>query len=429
MRAPWWTTTRGDVVLAVSDAALIILTALTGVGMIAWAPGSWWQASPWLALLAAAPGVIGVALRHLRLWPSVAMIALGLLLSVACGHSVAVFLLTFELLFTLVLLGGARGRGAARTLAAALTLALVVAAFASGQGLDGALAVALMCAVTLWLPIAWGGDLRTSDALRRLEAVRADEAASSSAQRAELAVARERARMAGELHDTVSGHLSAIALQSQAAALTADASKQALILQEIRAGSLAALEEMRGLIGVLQSGGALPQPGGSLADLPALAARATAAGHVVETSMEHGLSEGPTAVGADIGSAAFRVASEGVTNALKHAPGSALRVVVGTAPEGVSDIADSRMLEVRVTNGPPRLVGTRNSGNGLGLVQLAARVEALGGTLRGGPLSGGERGGGWELLARLPLSDRATPASLQPALSATTTSTNRGASA
>ena len=186
---------------------------------------------------------------------------------------------------------------------------------------------------------------------------------------------------------------------------------------------------MRGLIGVLHSGGALPQPGGSLADLPALAARATAAGHVVETSMEHGLSEGPTAVGADIGSAAFRVASEGVTNALKHAPGSALRVVVGTAPEGVSDIADSRMLEVRVTNGPPRLVGTRNSGNGLGLVQLAARVEALGGTLRGGPLSGGERGGGWELLARLPLSDRATPASLQPALSATTTSTNRGASA
>ena len=134
-------------------------------------------------------------------------------------------------------------------------------------------------------------------------------------------------------------------------------------------------------------------------------------------------------MGAAIGSAAFRVASEGVTSALKHAPGSSLSVVVGTAPGGVSDMADSRMLEVRVTNGPPRLLGSRDSGNGLGLVQLAARVEALGGTLRGGPLSGGERGGGWELLARLPLSDRATPALSQPPVSAATTSTSRGASA
>lgn len=381
--APWWSTTRGDVLLAATDALLVTATALTGVGMLAWGI----SASPWLAMAAAAPGVLGVALRHRSLAFAVALIGCSAAGTALMGHSVATFVLLFEFFFTLTLLGTERVRAATRVLAVALTAALVVASVVSGGGLGEALTATLGGALVLGLPVAWASDLRLSDRLRSLEADRADEAAATAAARTELALTRERTRMAAELHDSVSGHLSAIALQSQAALAAADPEVKDAVLGQIRGASVQALDHMRSLIDVLHAGGHQAEPLGTLADLPALAERARAAGHEVSLRV----ADPRPRLSPEVEAAAFRAASEGVTNALKHAPRSAVELLVLTAPGG---------LELRVTNGAAETVGAEGSpggGNGLGLRQLAARLDSVGGTLRAGPHEQT-----WVLSARVP---------------------------
>jgi signal transduction histidine kinase len=96
-------------------------------------------------------------------------------------------------------------------------------------------------------------------------------------------------------------------------------------------------------------------------------------------------------VAAETGHLAFRVVQESLTNALRHAPGSAVRVLVRGEPDG-------RTMTVRVENdegAPPRrdLVGT-----GRGLAGLRERVAALGGRFSSGPTAGG----GWYVEAQLP---------------------------
>jgi signal transduction histidine kinase len=76
---------------------------------------------------------------------------------------------------------------------------------------------------------------------------------------------------------------------------------------------------------------------------------------------------------------------------MKHAPGSEVCVRLGI---------DGSACEVEVRDGgsahPSPLAA---SGAGLGLAGMRERVEALGGALEAGP----PPGGGWRLLARLPL--------------------------
>ena len=82
---------------------------------------------------------------------------------------------------------------------------------------------------------------------------------------------------------------------------------------------------------------------------------------------------------------------EGITNAMKHAPGHPSRCVVRGDDNGV---------EVSVTNGPPRpgSSGLERSGGGHGLEGMRERLQQCGGTLESGPTPEG----GWRLIARLP---------------------------
>jgi signal transduction histidine kinase len=87
---------------------------------------------------------------------------------------------------------------------------------------------------------------------------------------------------------------------------------------------------------------------------------------------------------------AYRVVQEGLTNAMKHAPGSEVRVrISATAAE----------LEIELRNsggeGHSELAET---GSGLGLKGLRERLETLGGRLEAEP-----DGGGWRLHADIPL--------------------------
>ena len=151
---------------------------------------------------------------------------------------------------------------------------------------------------------------------------------------------------------------------------------------------LAALEDLRAVIGVLRAddphaaGGGDPAdapPGGpphtrrpqpTLADLPALVEESRAAGMPIELV---DTVDAAQPVPAMAGRTAYRIVQEGLTNARKHAPGSPVTVEVSGGPgSGVS---------VTVSN--PRRPGPAASipGTGTGLVGLAERARLAGGHL------------------------------------------------
>jgi signal transduction histidine kinase len=81
---------------------------------------------------------------------------------------------------------------------------------------------------------------------------------------------------------------------------------------------------------------------------------------------------------------------EGLTNALRHAPGAAIRIRV--------DCGDGVRLEIVNQPPPAGAVGIGEVGSGHGLTGLAERTAALGGTIHSGPVPAG----GWRLNAELP---------------------------
>lgn len=202
------------------------------------------------------------------------------------------------------------------------------------------------------------------------------------------AVAEERSRIARELHDVVGHEVSVIALQADAAAAaleTAPALARAPV-SAIRESAGEALAEMRRVLGALREdedeAGPRPQPG--LADLPALAERARAAGTPVELVVDGAPRHAPPSVEL----AAYRLAQEALTNARKHAPGAPVRIEV---------IWDNGSVALRVADAGP---GTaRAPVTGYGLVGMRERVRLVGGELHTGPAPGG----GFEVAATLPV--------------------------
>ena len=92
----------------------------------------------------------------------------------------------------------------------------------------------------------------------------------------------------------------------------------------------------------------------------------------------------------DVTRTAYRVVQEGLTNALRHAPGSAVTIRL---------CGDATGLLVEVVNGPPtRATSLAASGTGNGLRGLHERVSACAGSLEAGP----QADGGWRLAVRMP---------------------------
>ena len=89
-----------------------------------------------------------------------------------------------------------------------------------------------------------------------------------------------------------------------------------------------------------------------------------------------------------VDAAAYRVVQQGISNALQHAPGADITVVVTEA-----DMLRITVLNTAATRQPDLGVG------GAGLQLMTERVMGLGGQLRAEPT----RDGGWELVATLPL--------------------------
>ncbi|MCA1224653.1 histidine kinase [Saccharopolyspora sp. 6M] len=205
--------------------------------------------------------------------------------------------------------------------------------------------------------------------------------------RAEQARLTERGRVAAELHDSLAHSLSVLALHTGALQRHSDELPPQVAdrIDLLRATSTEALRDLRDVLAGLRSpdGGGVPEPR-RMRDLEALFAEARAAGQPVAAEVSGDAAELPFSHRLAI----YRLVQEALTNARKHAPGSAVRVRVRHGPpESTVDVENDVGAPVE-----------RDSPSGYGLVGLAERVDALHGTLEHGPSGTG----GWRLSARIP---------------------------
>ena len=206
---------------------------------------------------------------------------------------------------------------------------------------------------------------------------------------AERATARERTRIAREMHDVVAHRVGLMVLHAGALEVSLTdpaAARQAGLIRET---GREALDELRHLLGVLRDradGPPLdPQP--TLADLDRLAQQSRDAGMEVSVVVEGERRRLP----ATVERTAYRLVQEALTNVHKHAANAATEVGVRYGRD---------WLEVTVRNaGPdgPR-PGPAPAGGGHGLLGLRERVALVGGTFRAGP----RLDGGFEVRASLP---------------------------
>jgi len=207
-------------------------------------------------------------------------------------------------------------------------------------------------------------------------------------ERAQLAVAEERARIARELHDVIAHGVSVIVVQAQAGPHLLDDRERACgVFASIESSGRDALVELRRLLGILRAGDEQlaigPQPG--LGSLESLVAQVRASGLPVQLRIEGE----PVHLPAGIDLSAYRIVQEALTNVVKHAGNAATEVVIRHA-DGA--------LELDVIDDSAAVPASMN-GSGHGLIGMRERVTLYGGTLEAGPRAGG----GYAVRARLPL--------------------------
>jgi signal transduction histidine kinase len=230
---------------------------------------------------------------------------------------------------------------------------------------------------------------RLTESLRDLE--RAREKALAASQ--EAARAQERARIGREIHDSVGHHATLIAVGAAAIATTTTEDETRRGAEQLRALAKRALAEMRVALGMLD--GREHTPG--LTGLAALVAGSRAAG--VDVELQH--TGTPRDAAPAVERAVYRVVQESLTNAARHAPGTAVRVDLRWLPHE---------LEVQVGNSAPACpVRSRREplgGGGAGLTGLAERVESVGGRLSWGSVTDA----GFVVQASFPLRTAPPPA-------------------
>ncbi|MGQ4266517.1 sensor histidine kinase [Nocardiopsis changdeensis] len=194
--------------------------------------------------------------------------------------------------------------------------------------------------------------------------------------------AAERARIARELHDVVTHHVTAMVVQTEAARhLAAAPARLDGALAAVAGTGRQAIGDLRRLLDVIDPEHTGPPSGEGL--LP-LVERTRRAGQPVEFT-EEGARDAPHG---GAGLVAHRVVQEALTNALKHAHGSRTTVRVRHRPEEITvDVGTDRS---RSAPAAP--------GGGRGLAGLRERVEDLGGDFAAGP----RRDGGFAVHARIP---------------------------
>ncbi|MBT2502558.1 sensor histidine kinase [Curtobacterium sp. ISL-83] len=356
-RLPWWLVDLVFIAAAVADAVLDIsgATAL----------------ETWLSLVAAA------ALLIRRRFPvlAFALIMPGLFVgSAVVAASVALFTL------------GARTRRRWLMLLAALVQFVGFGGFVGPPQTLDEIVVSVVYALIFALgPLAVGllvqTRVRLTDQLAELQRAREDERRQAAA----VALSRERALLAREMHDVVSHQVTLIAVQAGAMQVAGRDEAERGFARTIRQLCVVTLQELREMVQVLRASGGTdreiaPQP--VLGDLPRLIAESG-----LDTSASVDL---PDTLAQPLQRAVYRFVQEGLTNVRKHAPDAVVRVSGRIRGDAVL---------VDVVNGPARSERLELPGSGLGLIGLAERASLLGGSMESGP----QPDDGFALHLRLPV--------------------------
>ena len=283
---------------------------------------------------------------------------------------------------------GAHTQGRRHLVAVAIALAFatiwLVWSFAAGTSDQNTIPSVFFAAVA-WL----GGRAMRRRALQvEVLGDRANQLEREREERVRALVAEERARIARELHDVVAHSVSVMVVQAQAGPrLVSDPEQTATTFESIEASGREALVELRRLLGILRTEDKQlaigPQPG--LVSLGGLVEQMREAGLPVELRIEGD----PVALPPGIDLSAYRIVQEALTNTLKHAGRTDVKVVVRYSASAVElEILDDGL-------GAPANI----NGAGHGLIGMRERTGLYGGTLEAGP----RPSGGYEVRAYLPL--------------------------
>lgn len=197
-----------------------------------------------------------------------------------------------------------------------------------------------------------------------------------------------RNRLAGELHDSIGHALTATVLQAGAARELIDIDRDFVVraLASIEETGRRAMDDLERTLGYLKE---VEQPSArkgrpTLADIGQLVEASRAAGTTVSSRTADDFAAVPGVVSRE----AYRILQEALTNAMKHAPGSPVDVVLELTDEHI---------ELSVTN--MIVEGTRRArGTGKGVRGLRERAVLL-----GGRATAGSESGRWVVSAHLPL--------------------------
>jgi signal transduction histidine kinase len=402
-----------DAALALGLAVLNLLSLLTYLSQLHPA---------WLALLVVAGQCLPLALR--RVLPVPALIGCGLIRNVydAFGFPFAPLPLAVAIAF------GTVAERSGRVLRW-LTIVGTCIGVAWSQTLPGHTEPydAVVQACIFGAAWALGTLSRYHRAALAAAASRADRAEAAIDQAAAGAAAAERLRIARELHDVVAHHVSLMAVQAEAVGALLPARPEAAAASADLIGSTArtAMSELRRLLGVLRFTDYGHAERARLTPVPSLARL----DELLDVVREAGLRvtcrvSGPAATlppGVDL--TAYRILQEALTNALRHAPGSAASVrLIYTETDLTVEVTNTVPVPAPAAPVPqrvPRVVGvpgfaadsaalsapadlaelSASAGPGYGLAGIAERVASCGGFLALGPAADG----GFTVTARLPL--------------------------
>lgn len=206
---------------------------------------------------------------------------------------------------------------------------------------------------------------------------------------AQRAVSEERTRIARELHDVVAHRVSMITVQAGAAQTVAgsDPDRAVRAMEAVEKEGREALEELRQILGVLRAEDDQKDlgPVHGLVDIGTLVADMRRAGMDVSLVSEGDIGDVP----AQVDLASYRIVQEALTNVVKHGgPEPTVQVLIGSR---------DGYLTIEVTDD-----GTGVStlpGSGRGLAGMRERAALLGGSFE----AGSQPGGGFHVVARLPL--------------------------
>jgi signal transduction histidine kinase len=329
-----------------------------------------------------------VPLAFRRRWPGACLAIIGTAFAVDQTLSYPTTFASVGLYCALYAAGAYLARF--RRTVAALTTVGYVALAATLSGLGSPNRLQDFLAFSLVLVVIW----MAGTGMRRWRAEEVERRRLAAA----VATSDERSRIARELHDVVTHHVTAMVVQADAAqyllAGTPDRAGEGLAA--ISGTGRRALTELRYLLGVLEATGesASADRAPALGRVGDLVEQARQSGQPVEWTEDGEQRPRPDAVEL----AAYRVVQESLTNALKYAQGrpTAVRVRHGDEHLEIEVTTQGPAAPVAVPTAVPTAVPAAvpvaapvSPPGGRGLAGLRERVRVLDGDLEAGPLPDG----------------------------------------